>query len=260
MSLILDALNRSRQDLGDVPGLDSQHHIDESRPATSHLWWVLALVIALTVIVYLLYERGEETAPAGRLPEPAIVPEQSLERPQTAQAEPDMLAAPVPPAPAAALAQPKPDAEVAALYEKKSPPAKALSAPGPAPRAKQVEQPASPAPVAQETVSEQPVDIEAMMNQARGELENAQLEEHPAPFLAGLSQQSKDRIPTIFYERHDYSGTTGQSAVVLNGKALKPGDRTSSGVIVDEILPDSVVLTYQGTQFRLRALNSWVNL
>jgi len=29
---------------------------------------------------------------------------------------------------------------------------------------------------------------------------------------------------------------------------------------VEEILSDSVVLDYRGTQFRLRALNSWVNL
>ena len=98
------------------------------------------------------------------------------------------------------------------------------------------------------------------MSQAQDELENAQLDEHPAPFLASLSQQSKDRIPTIFYERHDYSGRPGQSSVVLSGKSIKAGGRTSSGVRVDEILPDSVVLTYKGTQFRLRALNSWVNL
>ena len=78
--------------------------------------------------------------------------------------------------------------------------------------------------------------------------------------LSELSQQTKDAIPSIFYERHDYSGRPGQSVVVLNGKALKAGGSPASGVRVEEILPDSVVLDYRGTEFRLRALNSWVNL
>jgi hypothetical protein len=91
-------------------------------------------------------------------------------------------------------------------------------------------------------------------------MENAELAEHPAPFIADLSQQTKDGIPTIFYRRHSYSGNSANSQVVLNGKELRVGGRPAAGVKVDEILPDSVVLSFQGTQFRLRALNSWVNL
>lgn len=78
--------------------------------------------------------------------------------------------------------------------------------------------------------------------------------------LVDLSQQVKDSIPTIHYQRHDYNGTPGQSTVVLNGKTLRAGGSPAPGLRVEEILTDSVVLSYQGTQFRLRALNSWVNL
>jgi type II secretory pathway component PulC len=46
----------------------------------------------------------------------------------------------------------------------------------------------------------------------------------------------------------------------MNSKTLKVGGNPVNGVKIEEILPDSVVLSYQGTQFRLRALNSWVNL
>jgi len=99
-----------------------------------------------------------------------------------------------------------------------------------------------------------------MVLKARNELENARMEEHSAPFIADLSQQTKDGIPTIFYERHDYSDEQSQSSVVCNGKTLKVGGSPAAGVKVDEILPDSVVLSYRGTQFRLRALNSWINL
>ena len=79
------------------------------------------------------------------------------------------------------------------------------------------------------------------------------------PFLSAQSQQTKDAIPTIMYLRHDYSGNPASASVVLNGKTLRQGGSVN-GVRVEEILPDSVVLEYQGTRFRLRALNSWVNL
>jgi len=80
------------------------------------------------------------------------------------------------------------------------------------------------------------------------------------PFLIDLSQQIKDSIPTVYYLRHDYSSDTARSSVVLNSKTLNVGGTPASGMKIEEILPDSVVLNYQGTQFRLRALNSWVNL
>ena len=47
---------------------------------------------------------------------------------------------------------------------------------------------------------------------------------------------------------------------MLNSKSVKVGGNVAPGVKLDEILPDSVVLDYRGTQFRLRALNSWINL
>ena len=61
------------------------------------------------------------------------------------------------------------------------------------------------------------------------------------------------------YQRHDYAEAAGQASVVINGASVRAGGSVS-GVRVDEILPGSVVLSHQGTQFRLRALNSWVNL
>lgn len=107
---------------------------------------------------------------------------------------------------------------------------------------------------------EDPIDIEKLVLKAQQEVEDARLAEHSAPFISELSQQAKDSIPTVFYEKHDYSGTPGRSSVILNGKALKAGASAGAGLKVEEILPDSVVLDYRGTRFRLRALNSWINL
>ena len=108
--------------------------------------------------------------------------------------------------------------------------------------------------------AEQSVDIDKILQQAREEVENASLDDHPVPFLADLSQQTKDDIPTLYYQRHDYSSDTNRSSIVLNGTTFKVGGSPLPGMKVEEILPDSVVLNYRGTQFRLRALNSWINL
>ncbi len=284
MSLILDALNRSRSETGDVPRLDAVHGA-EPAAGRNRAWlpWV-GLALALAVIAWLLLDgRGTPDAPPLVIPEPATTPAAKLpptvtpdvtESPAAAVAQAPVVsraATPVAPAPVpdsepAASVTPvaTPDPEVAALYA--SP--EEVATPSIArPDADTIEQAAKPEPTASAepepamapAAQEQAVDIEQMILQAEDELENARLAEHPAPFISGLSQRVKDDIPTLLYERHDYSGRPGESRVVLNGQSLARGG-TTRGVRVEEILPDSVVLRYRDTQFRLRALNSWVNL
>ena len=108
--------------------------------------------------------------------------------------------------------------------------------------------------------TEEPVDLDRILKLAQEEMQNAKLEDIGVPFIADLSQHTKDAIPTIYYQKHDYSSDPAVSSVTLNGNALRTGGTLPSGVKVEEILRDSVVLNFQGTQFRLRALNSWVNL
>ena len=103
-----------------------------------------------------------------------------------------------------------------------------------------------------------PVDLAKAAENAARELGESTLMPHPVPLLERLSQQQKDRIPTIVYTNHDYN-IQGASTVELNGKRLGAGQRTD-GVVVEEILNDSVVLSLQGIRFRLKALNTWVNL
>jgi len=106
--------------------------------------------------------------------------------------------------------------------------------------------------------TEEAVDIESVLRRAQAEIGESLLLPHPTPLLESLSQQQKDKIPTLMYSVHDYT-TRGESAVVLNGARLKVGQQ-SKGFTVKEILEDSVIVTWGGTEFRLRALNSWINL
>ena len=97
-----------------------------------------------------------------------------------------------------------------------------------------------------------------MLRRAQTALGESPLEPHPAPLLENLSQQVKDNIPSIMYTRHVW-GDDRTAEVMLNGQSLRVGQR-HQGFVVKEILSDSVVLSWGGTDFRLRALNSWINL
>lgn len=297
MSLILDALNRSQNDESPVPNLASCHPVEPiSSGRRLHLPWV-ALSVALVLIVWLVMERftapstpvADIAAPVAELTQnmgsaaasvttelkaPAVVQEKELQP----------IAAKTPPV--ATVASPEVvDEEVATANSSEMKPAGKLPAidesvtatPLPATENAAVarlyqnrgesEDPEVQAP-GDSTVadspsaarSEQPVDIEEILQQAQEDIENASLDDHPAPFLSSLSQQTKDDIPTLYYRRHDYSSDASISTVVLNGTKVKVGGSPVSGMKVDEILPHSVVLSYRGTQFRLRALNSWINL
>ena len=305
MSLILDALNRSRNDAQQVPGLATAYDVGSSSRAGGWRGWLLpgALVAAVLLIIWLLWERSGDQAGAPPAESPAPAPAAIASAP--VPASPPARPAPTPePAPTAAPAvesvaalstaerdgaaaagsAPLPGAEtpadsavevaagsaqgadsasasVAALYRQQQLAGREVPAAASAQKAARPEAYAAAEPAAPEAraIQEQPIDIGEMLEMAEDELENARLAEHPAPFLSALSQQTKDTIPTLLYQAHDYTGRKADSFVLINGKTLKPGD-SSKGVRVDEILPDSVVLSFQGTQFRLRALNSWVNL
>jgi len=101
------------------------------------------------------------------------------------------------------------------------------------------------------------IDIEEVLRRAQAEMGEAPLTPHSAPLIDRLSQQQKDRIPTLLYTEHNE--VAEPPSVVINGRRLAKGDRLNGFTVVD-VLVDSVVMSWGGVEFRLRALNSWVNL
>lgn len=295
MSLILDALNRSRNESEPVPGLASQPLLPEEPRGglVARLPW-LALAVALLLIGWLVWDRWQAVpakpvnsparpqvdapTPAGkpleaqRLPE-ASVPDVSPASISTSAAKP----LPVPPdrvsvrsSPAAVESgQGSRSTDTAAAVAQLYAAPRAVNKPGAGPKPASAPQsaaaPAAIKPVATGQAATKPaeksqIDIDKLVALAEREKRSAELDEHPAPFIAALSQPIKDAIPTLLYERHDYNSVAGRSTVVINGQTLREGGTAAAGVKVDTILRDSVVLTHRGQEFRLRALNSWVNL
>ncbi|MCP4210309.1 MAG: general secretion pathway protein GspB [Halieaceae bacterium] len=287
MSLILDALNRSRDEVDPVPHLGTHHPVEPlSDRLPQYLPWLglgIALLVILVLVVRLMGDSVVNEGEAVGAPVAALtqnigsaansVTNELKARAEARQASTAISATKPQPGTVAPLestaarpAEPKPagkteiivaeapDPVIAKLYRDKD----KLQAP--AEQASVSTTSASNGSPSKKVSEEEVIDIETVLERAQQEMENANLIEHPAPFLTALSQRAKDEIPTIYYQKHDYSSDAGVSSVTLNGKAVKLGGSPLSGLKVDEILPDSVILTYRGTQFRLRALNSWVNL
>jgi general secretion pathway protein B len=289
VSLILDALNRSRQDKDSVPNLATHHTFDKMASGKrQYLPWV-ALSVAVVIIGWLVIGRlfatpvsaievgapteqvSKNITTAGEsnsteVKEDAAVEEQLVQPVVDSQA----LEALEPVVVALAVNSPEPDTASVAI-ETTTPIAPPVAENPAVAQLYQNRNVMDDAPAQQRTSSaaldlyadsgnEEPIDIARVLQSAREEMKDATLDEHPVPLLSALSQQVKDDIPTLYYQRHDYSNNTSISTVVMNSKTLKVGGNPVNGVKIEEILPDSVVLSYQGTQFRLRALNSWVNL
>lgn len=271
MSLILDALNRADQERSDgdkAPSIRTVHApIQQADKSLKH--WVVAgvvLLLALLVIAYLLFANQASTATSTVSPTAAPV---AVVTTTDTKAIPASPATPEPkPSPVAPLAQAtdsdaitstakpiattvaqqkttKSDPAIALLYEQSEPSAEQQAA------AQTKAAPAiTPTPNVANTVNrataKEPVDITATVL--------AQL-----PYLAELPTRFQNTVPSIDYSIHIYSDTEDSGAVNLNGSMRRVGHEIEPGLRVIAILKDSVVMDYRGTQFRLIALNSWVN-
>lgn len=287
MSLILDALNRARQERGETgPAALPTTVMEATKTGPLVPALALALVLAAVLIGWLAWERWgidrdapgavavrqDGPAPVAEVPSPpevaaaAPAPRRAIARSDgrrqaasTARSGTPELA--TDPAVAALYANPR--GEEGAAAPAAAPRAVAMQAADAGAEAggqAEARQEAAPSEVAgrEAAPAGETIDIEAVLARARKELGEPTLSPHPAPLLADLAQQHKDAIPTLMYLRHDYV-ESGISSVLINGETRRVGDRIGA-VQVEEILRDSVVLRYRDTLFRLRALNSWVNL
>jgi general secretion pathway protein B len=272
MSLILDALNKSEQERPEnrvVPGLQTMHEVTEATGGRSwqrFAWPAVALVCALVAIsAWLTRPAQTPVPPALQTAQPLVqvreLPMQELpvQEPSPANA-PELLLAKAELAPAPVQQSPA-GGNVAALYV---PVSTVTDTPAKTPTI-------APAGAAQPQldpepeVSALPIDVDAVTEAARQALAERpavepSLAEQEIPLIVDLKQNIKDDIPSLFFTSHRWTSTPGDSEVMINGKTYHEGDRVKPGLTLLQIFEDSIVLDYRGTEFRLRSLNSWVNL
>lgn len=74
--------------------------------------------------------------------------------------------------------------------------------------------------------------------------------------LSQMPQRLQQAIPKLQFEMHIYA-SDGLGWVRVNGEDKYQGDSLSEGLVLTDILPQHVILTYQGEQFSMAALSSW---
>ena len=74
--------------------------------------------------------------------------------------------------------------------------------------------------------------------------------------LAQMPQQIQNSIPSLDFEQHIYA-SDGQGWVKVNGRDRYEGDYIGDNLVVEKILPQKVILSFQGETFSLPALTNW---
>lgn len=74
--------------------------------------------------------------------------------------------------------------------------------------------------------------------------------------ITQMSAQLQNALPNLQFEQHIYA-SNGQGWVNVNGRDRYEGDYISDKLIVEKILPQQVILSFEGEKFSLPALTNW---
>lgn len=72
-----------------------------------------------------------------------------------------------------------------------------------------------------------------------------------APWLSELPTSFRERLPPLIVNIHVYSPNVSQRILYINNRPCRPGQEIEGGVIVEDILPDGVLLRFDHQRFRL---------
>jgi len=228
MSYILEALKKADQerDIGAVPNLATPQEI--RRPQDhSHRWlWVTVVLLSVNVVlaVMLLKDRG-------------------VEAPVVEQAPPERRPAPLNDQSAQPIRQ---NGEVTIT---KAPASEKTTLPKTrrAPSGGQVVVLPQPA----EVRNSGPLPLpEEEPGQGVGVTTSAQ-DTSQLPSWYELPQDIRNRLDLPRLDIHAYSEAPQNRFILVNLKKYREGERLESGLVLEEILPDGMVMSYQGERFRV---------
>lgn len=285
MSLILDALNRAdreRKSTRVTPDLNTIHeaaHYPVNSPRRQQLIIVAALALAL-LLLWLVYPLLQNRLASAELPQVMskqnitaqadIRPRQRTEAAPRATSEVQKV-----PANSAAISTVAPQkapqdsadaAEISTLYTQEDAPQPRATTPVVAASQKAPESQINDLykPVEESANIESvaiPVQTVTPVRLGNSEKETGKPLEayHNVPDLSQLPTSIQQKIPSLRYTQHNYSAE-GASSVVLNGRSHTARTSIAPELSLEQILPDGILLRYQDRQFKLRALNHWINM
>lgn len=241
MSYILDALRKSETERrqGKVPDLGQQVqliHKPRKKSVPAAVWVAVALIINAAVLAVIFWPGGltavgdEAEKPGADRHVQAAEPESKTESRQTPEEAP--------------ISDQPPETDTAGIVPEPSvdePPVDAIAESGGAePRLRPT------VIVPNRTVSE-PVPT--------------QPEQEPVgrvPHLVELPLPFQKSIPDLIFNSHIYSSEPTARRVMINNQYMRAGD-SFSGIRVERITEDGVVLSKNGRQFRVGVVRDWMS-
>jgi general secretion pathway protein B len=223
MSYILDALKKADQErtLGEVPDLEAAHW-GERRQKRSYRWvWVVgALLLVNGFLLFMLLDRDEpfEHVVDG-LPETAESP----------------AVTPVVPVPRTESAMTTPSSDIVRPREPVYVP---LATVGNQRQTTVRPLPSTPAVVDQSTGFTRPAVPAPTSRQTSG-----------VPAWSDLSLEFRSGLSLPHLDVHVYSENPKKRFILVDLQKFREGDTLDNGAVLEEILPDSIQLYYQGTRF-----------
>lgn len=245
MSLLLDALNKADQERKRneaTPGINSNHEKFTDHGARNKSITIVAIVIGFVVLLVAIYWLGQRSAASVPLATTASVPA----IPSTKTRQHNSLAANQTTSVATQESTPSSqeievsEDNVAGLYQQNTP-AQTSNA------TLTLSPPPADIPPATNTSNEQPAAAPTSITQFAN-----------LPDLHDLPHQVLEKIPSLNYSEHNYNSNGG--SVKINGNIHHTNDQLTSGLVIDKILEDGMILHVDNYSFKMRALNSWVNM
>lgn len=244
MSLLLDALNKADQERKrneTTPGINSNHEHIYDQAARNKLIIIVAAIAGLVILLIAIYWLGQRSA----APAPVVTaPISSVAK----SAQPQQNESPAIHQSATATQESASSVEdidtsednVASLYQQNNqiqnsnatltlstPPAEA------------------PTPTSNPN-NEQPTTPSSITQFAN------------LPDLHDLPSQVLEKIPSLNYSEHNYN--TNGGSVKINSNIYHANEQLAGGVVIDKILEDGIILHVDNYSFKMRALNSWINM
>jgi len=270
MSYILEALKKSQQEreLGQVPTLKTPILLAEAETARPNPWTLVAVglaALAVAIALFGAWRSGSQTkAPAAESRDAAEMRAEDGPKPPLPPiaAPPDQNASARPPAarPAGAEIAPPaepPAADIATAADAAPraplPPLESLLPEIP-PEFDEEAYFAPEEPAARPAQSKIPpdliADIEAFKRQvSAAQAETAEDAATIAPQDLRLPKDVAKRLPAFVMSAHIYDEGPSKRFVLINGLKTREGEESREGITVESILPDGVVLRFEGHRF-----------
>ena len=237
MSYILDALRKSETERrqGKVPDLGQQvqliHRPKKKRGSSAAIWIALALLVNAAVLAVVFWpEQGLIATPALQQVPANVNNDVAMEASRETPVEV--------PEPVNQASADQSVAETGEPEEVERPEPQAVPAPG---------------------VAEKPTIIVPSVSASDGNPVLPEVESSGrVPHLVELPLSFQKSIPDLTFNSHLYSSDPSSSRVMINDNYLRAGD-TFSGLTVERITEDGVILSRQGQSFRVGTVRDWVS-